>query len=609
MRMHPPCFSGSSDSLGWENGLFQLGRTFDVVACLDERRVYIAQYLLDEEAVYWWEAVVPRDRATMWAEFKTAMEIKEYPGYNFIGLVFGPTNDTQKRLEKETGAKIQVYGTKSDMRVKVEIIPSDGKEINDAYDDLYVHVSADSFEKVDAAVALIELLLTPVSVPVSSSTISTSVSDNIMNTYQNKAGPIISPSPINQSTPPPYPRPLPPPQGQLPQYPQPWFPPNPTHTSSLLSNTIQVSSTPFNLTTTMSSLFGPRPIIAMGFSPVLQNPSVSPNRPQNTMQSPYVQQASPLGQTGGPRNTPGSSAAGPPPIVSSHGYNAIASQNMVVSRAPLVNVPNMIGPPFGPALSESSRQTIQHSSVGPARPAMPQAMRVPIPFPQSSSPNSIFGGPRIPASFSRPQQPSFSDFTFQPHNNPQNMDSHAWPVNQPAHQNVRPPLRAGPPSLAPQSPMLRSAMGNSNPLAVQSFSRLQINQPGTQTPTTFGGNLTGPIPSRHLIMPTGPHMQPRNIVLTQHINNTPGAFSTRPGPLMQIPENHLRPQQRFLSPHQGFGNYPGRPFSRPSGGPQVYDPFSPTSVPFDSQMSGTASRVHGESDPEYEDLMASVGVQ
>ncbi|KAL6506566.1 hypothetical protein OROGR_024747 [Orobanche gracilis] len=570
----------------------------------------------------------PADYKPPLKEAKVPIPIKEYPGYNFIGLVFGPTNVTQKRLEKETGAKIQVYGTKSDMRVKVEIIPSDGKEINGAYEDLYVHVSADSFEKVDAAVALIELLLTPVSVPVSSSTILTSVSDNIMNTYQNKPGSIISPSPTNQSTPPPpFPRPLPPPQGQLPQYPQPWFPPNPTHTSTLLSNTVQVSSSPFNPTTTMSSLFGHRPNIAMGFSPVLQNSSVSPNRPQNTMQSPYVQQAFPLGQTGGPRNAPGSSTAGPPynvmpvlplstpPIVSSHGYNAIASQNTVVSRAPSANVPDMIGPPFGPALSESSRQTIQPSSLGPARPAMPQAMRVPIPFPQSSSPNSIFGGPPsfgsanpIPVSFSRPQQPSFSDFTFQPHNNPRNVNPKVWPNNQPTYQNVRPPLRAGPPSLAPQPPMLRSAMGNSNPLAVQSFSRLQINQPGTQTPTNFAGNMTGPIPSRHLIMPTGPRMHPWNTVPTQHINNSSGAFSTRPGHRMQIPENHLRSQQRFLSPHQDFGDYPRRPFSIPSSGPQVYDPFSPTSAPFNSQMGGT-DRVHGESDPEYEDLMASVGVQ
>lgn len=28
------------------------------------------------------------------------MQMKEHPGYNFIGLVFGPSSDTQKRVEK-----------------------------------------------------------------------------------------------------------------------------------------------------------------------------------------------------------------------------------------------------------------------------------------------------------------------------------------------------------------------------------------------------------------------------------------------------------------------------------------------------------------------------
>ncbi|KAL8491963.1 hypothetical protein ACS0TY_023531 [Phlomoides rotata] len=65
---------------------------------------------------------------------------------------------------QETGAKVQVYGTKKDTGGKVEITPSDGNEIENTCEDMYVHVSADTFEKVDAAVALIELLLTPVSV-------------------------------------------------------------------------------------------------------------------------------------------------------------------------------------------------------------------------------------------------------------------------------------------------------------------------------------------------------------------------------------------------------------------------------------------------------------
>uniref|UniRef100_A0A1S3Z523 Branchpoint-bridging protein n=1 Tax=Nicotiana tabacum TaxID=4097 RepID=A0A1S3Z523_TOBAC len=44
-------------------------------------------------------------------EAKIPLPIKEHPGYNFIGLIFGPAH---KQLEKETGAQVKVYGTKSD---------------------------------------------------------------------------------------------------------------------------------------------------------------------------------------------------------------------------------------------------------------------------------------------------------------------------------------------------------------------------------------------------------------------------------------------------------------------------------------------------------------
>ncbi|GLE11357.1 hypothetical protein PINS_up023737 [Pythium insidiosum] len=33
---------------------------------------------------------------------KIYIPIKEYPGYNFIGLIIGPRGNTQKRMEKET---------------------------------------------------------------------------------------------------------------------------------------------------------------------------------------------------------------------------------------------------------------------------------------------------------------------------------------------------------------------------------------------------------------------------------------------------------------------------------------------------------------------------
>ena len=35
---------------------------------------------------------------------------KEYPSYNFIGLIIGPRGNTQKRMQKETNTKIAIRG-------------------------------------------------------------------------------------------------------------------------------------------------------------------------------------------------------------------------------------------------------------------------------------------------------------------------------------------------------------------------------------------------------------------------------------------------------------------------------------------------------------------
>ncbi|PIN10962.1 Splicing factor 1/branch point binding protein (RRM superfamily) [Handroanthus impetiginosus] len=638
--------------------------------------------------------------------------MKEYPGYNFIGLIFGPASDTQKRLEKETGAKIRVYGTKADTGGKVEVTPTDGKEAENAYEDLYVHVSADTYEKVDAAVALIELLVTPVSVnPVSSSTTSTAVSDGNVSTPLSQSTPssVVTPTMLTQGTAQPYVGSLPPLPGQFPQqYPQAWFPAGPTQTptyphsglvapantsATMLGNNVQVSSSPFN-PTNIPSLFGQRPATAASFSSVLQNPSVVPSRPQLThaLQPPYMQQAAPLVHTGGPRNPPlpiSQPATGPsnsvravistspqfthlasplstsasrgltnlmpmtPPVVPSHGHNAMASQNVAISGAPPMNVPNhMISPLSGPTQSgvavasqpprggfspllpsAAPASTIQSSPIIPVQPALPQVgMRGPypnavpgpasMPFPGQSStplpqpgiPNSFAGsGPNfdsrrpLSAGLPRPHQPSSSDFTFQPHRLPNTASQVAWQSNQPANHNMRPPVQAG------QSPLLRPMAHNLNPSPSQGFPgpqmSHQVNQPRAQIPTNFGGSPTMPlIPPRHPTLPG----QPRNFIPPHPINNSSGPFPPRPGSQMHIQENHhpgaIR-SQRVPTPHQHFGNHPGRPFFNSSVTQQVYDPFSPTTASFNAQMGGNARRVHGESDPEYEDLMESVGVK
>ncbi|KAH6784954.1 Nucleic acid-binding [Perilla frutescens var. hirtella] len=620
----------------------------------------------------------PADYKPLLKEAKVPIpSIKERPGYNFIGLVFGPLSDTQKRVEKETGAKIQVYGTKADTGAQVEIT-ADGKEVGNAYEDMYVYVSADTYEKVDAAVALIELLVTSVSVnPVSSSTTPTVASDDNVNTNRSQSTPssIVAPPPTNQGTAQPYP-----PQGQFPQYHQAWFPGptqtpmyrqsglvNPTNTSAtFLSNTLQGSSSPFN-PVNMPSLFGPRPVMPATFNPVLQNPSAPPG-PQPS----YMQQAPPHVQTGGPQpsymqhapplpgpphNLPHTSQ---PPFSASESARWLPSQvstsaSQGPSHGPPMNIPSDMLSPLSsrPVANQQSRGGFSHllqstapestpPSIGPVQPGIPQmAMRpppsnagpgsAPMPFPMQPSashpqpgiPNSFSGNAPnfdslrpVPGGIPRPQQPSSGDFTFQPHR-PPNAASQVWQTNQATQQNIRHPVQAGQASLSPQSPLMRPLAHNMNPSPIHGYPRPQVshpvNQPRGQIPTNFAGSQAVPLPPRHPMMPghnavAVPNMQPRNFV-PHPINNSLGPFPPRPGSQMHSHENHLARPPRFPTPHQHFGNHPGRPFPGPGGVQQVYDPFSPTSVAFNSQMGGNAARRPSESDPEYEDLMASVGVK
>ncbi|KAL8529094.1 hypothetical protein ACS0TY_006530 [Phlomoides rotata] len=555
----------------------------------------------------------PADYKPLLKEAKVPIPIKEYPGYNFVGLLFGHSSDTLKRLEKETGAKVQVYGTKKDTGGKVEITPSDGNEIENTCEDMYVHVSADTFEKVDAAVALIELLLTPVSVnPVSSSTTSTSVPNNNVNAHPSQGRPssLIAPPLINQGIAQPYAGSLSLSQGHFQQYPQPWFSAGPAQTPTYPQSGFKPSNVP--------SLFGPQPGVAASFSPVFQNPSA----PLSGNQPPFMQQAPPLVQTGGPRNTsmpvlpspttqpslqgppyssrppmsispqfaPAPASSGPMTAqVPSHGHNIMALQK---NLSPM-NIPNrMISPLSGPpqasgaVANQQSRGGFSPSesthSIGPVQSANAAARPAPMPFPMQSSapppqprfPNSISGNvlsfdPVRPVSAAI-SRPSSSDFTFQPHRPPNAAASPLWQGNH----SIRHPVQ-GQASLAPQPPLLRPMVHNMNPSPVQDgFSRPQVNQPMAQIPTNFSGNQ----PRHHPMMPgpTVPHMQPRNFIPPHQIN----PFPPRPGSRMHIQDNHhagpAHPP-RFPIPQQHFGNHLGRPFFNTSGTQQTYDPFSPTS--------------------------------
>ncbi|KAK1409215.1 hypothetical protein QVD17_35740 [Tagetes erecta] len=92
---------------------------------------------------------------------KLYIPMKEYPGYNFIGLIIGPRGNTQKRMERETGAKIVIRGKGSVKEGRLQQ-KRDLKYDPSENEDLHVCVEADTQEAVDAAASMVQKLLQPV---------------------------------------------------------------------------------------------------------------------------------------------------------------------------------------------------------------------------------------------------------------------------------------------------------------------------------------------------------------------------------------------------------------------------------------------------------------
>lgn len=87
---------------------------------------------------------------------KLYIPVKEYPMYNFIGLLIGPRGNTQRSMEQEYGVKISIRGKGSvkDGR-KPKMSPDDD-------DELHVHIQAETEANVERAAAVIGKILTPV---------------------------------------------------------------------------------------------------------------------------------------------------------------------------------------------------------------------------------------------------------------------------------------------------------------------------------------------------------------------------------------------------------------------------------------------------------------
>jgi len=95
-------------------------------------------------------------RSTEWIKLKVPIPVDKYPDYNFIGLIIGPRGNTQKRLQKETGAKIFVRGREpGNRKMNRPHRPEDDEP-------LHVLITAREQESVDKAEKLIRKLLVPV---------------------------------------------------------------------------------------------------------------------------------------------------------------------------------------------------------------------------------------------------------------------------------------------------------------------------------------------------------------------------------------------------------------------------------------------------------------
>ncbi|KAH9618144.1 hypothetical protein KSS87_008497 [Heliosperma pusillum] len=528
----------------------------------------------------------PSDYEPVLREATVPIPVKAHPEYNFLGLVYGSDGETQKRMEK------------------VEITPSDGRDALRVCEEAYVRISADTYEKIDAAADLIELLLNSVLVkPADHKAIISESADG------QDIATAVTTSTASQEIIQPLPGPL-----AFQPYPISWFPIK----SGLPSGGASVpSSGPFFNHSFQRPSFGTGPSAPyFGLSPPQSTTMISPrlHSPPPNLQG--MQPAYRVGQPGAPRNlsAPTSPLGGhqptnqslqritapqlaerpliPTPTPTSLGWPSSAPPSALSASSS--QYPSLQGRPSGMSFVPSQ---IRSSSAGPFQSYTPQiqlnsSRSSQFPIPRSSpSPGLPTPAHAYPPSFTplnhtgSPLQGS-SDFTFKPHLL-QGPPSQSLPgpsvhfASQRANQAQLPPV--------PQMPSFRPALQST------------IQQPVRQSfPRPLIGNQMGPSLVEFGNSNLNPYMGLRNHGPVPQFPNATGPLPPRAGPTAQFQQSQDR--------HGGFG---GSQHSGLSGRPQVYDPFLPSSLPAPpAQPPGNNGIVRKqESDPEYEDLMASVGVK
>jgi hypothetical protein len=81
----------------------------------------------------------------------------KYPEYNFVGLIIGPRGVTQKKMERESRAKIAIRGKGSIKYGKDKLKKQEGDD-----DNLHVYIAADNDKSLKMASDMVEKLLIPV---------------------------------------------------------------------------------------------------------------------------------------------------------------------------------------------------------------------------------------------------------------------------------------------------------------------------------------------------------------------------------------------------------------------------------------------------------------
>ncbi|KAK9122641.1 hypothetical protein Sjap_012243 [Stephania japonica] len=485
----------------------------------------------------------------------------------------------------ETGAKISIHGTKKGMPKKDEIIVFDGNEAQISYDELYVRVSADSYEKVDVAVALIELLVTPVSAdPVVSNPPTSVAADSLVGSQETTSSYTAANTVANQGALPLIGGPMP--SQILPRpFPGSWLPggqpvgfiPHPNTSAPLPVN--QFYRAPFNSMNQPSFLSG-QPTSVTGFSmvPMSQPPLIPGQQPLQGLQRPLIPNAPPSQAPVSNSPIPGLQPLLYPTIpLQSNTIPAQATGNQPITglgqvlRPPLLSTPQpVVGAPLRPLTPTGSFTSVPQGpsmmqrpspAVFPPRPnvVVPQLTAWPgIPFFPTASvplvsplqpgplvvPRNLQAPPSVPAQM--PVSPS------------------VFPQVPPASSQATMPIPASSlasnqslmlPLIGPQGPNLNISLRHLQgpppalPLAVLSVSphpQSDIQVPSASpsgTPTSVPGNFPGFTPVMPSMTTSPRSISPVTAPRPQRPNS--GDFTFQPlVPQLPGPQTGSRPSNQ-----------------------------------------------------------------